>query len=681
MDPTQANRLAAIKTKLADDVLVLRGFRGEEHLSRPFTLYAELSSRDPAIALGDLIASPVGIRLDLGKKGTRYFHGYISKITQMPGDSDGARYEAVIVPWLWLLTRTSDCRIFQEMSVIDIIQEVFRDAGFTDYKNKTSASYTKREYCVQYRETAFNFVSRLMEEEGITYYFLHEEARHFLVLADSPSSHSPVSGFEKVEWHPAGRGDHRWDCLRQWFTESQLQPGKYSHRSYNFKKPRVDLDASASYPETLAGEEMEIYDYPGSFESLDAGEKSASIRVEELGSSQDLMRGSGDVMGLAAGYTFELSGHPRDDQNVEYLITGISYRFDQSQYSTGAADGEPPFQCDLTATLAKRQYRPARATAKPVIRGPQTAFVVGKSGEEIWVDKYGRIKVLFHWDRYGKADETASCWIRVSSEMAGKKWGGVALPRIGQEVVVEFLEGDPDRPLVTGRVYNETAMPPYPLPDQKTISTFKSNSSKGGGGFNEIRFQDKKGEEQLFFHAERNHDIRVKKDCFEWIGANRHLVVKKDLLEKIENNRDEIVGADNKIKIGKDLHLKIVGKEAKEVGGSHSFTVKGDVIEVFKANHSEQVTSDYFLKADNIVIEGQSSITIKVGGSSIAIGPDGIAIKSSALIKIEAGATMDLKATAPLSMQSSAMAELKSPMTTVKGDGMLTLKGGMVMIN
>lgn len=386
-------------------------------------------------------------------------------------------------------------------------------------------------------------------------------------------------------------------------------------------------------------------------------------------------------MGLAAGYTFELSGHPREDQNAEYLVTGISYRFDQSQYSTGAADGEPPFQCELTAIPADRPYRPARVSAKPVIRGPQTAFVVGKSGEEIWVDKYGRIKVLFHWDRYGKADETASCWIRVSSEMAGKKWGGVALPRIGQEVVVEFLEGDPDQPLVTGRVYNETALPPYPLPDQKTISTFKSNSSKGGGGFNEIRFQDKKGEEQLFFHAERNQDIRVKKDCFEWIGANRHLVVKKDQLEKIENNRDEIVGADNKIKIGKDRHLKIVGKEAKEVGGSHSFTVKGDVIEVFKANHSEQVTSDYFLKADNIVIEGQSSITIKVGGSSIAIGPDGIAIKSSAIIKIEAGATMDLKASAPLSMSSSAMAELKSPMTTVKGDGMLTLKGGVVMIN
>ena len=681
MDHTQANRLAAIKTKLADDELVLRGFRGEEHLSKPFTLYAELTSKNASIALGDLIASPVGIRLDMGRKGTRYFHGYISKITQMPSDSDGARYEAVIVPWLWLLTRTSDCRIFQEMSVIDILSKVFKDAGFTDFEDRTSANYAKREYCVQYRETTFNFVSRLMEEEGITYFFEHKEGRHSLVLADSSSSYKPVSGFEKVEFHPASRGDQRIDCLRQWFTESQLQPGKYSHRSYDFTKPLVGLDAMAAFPDTFAGEDLEIFDYPGGFDSMDAGEKSASIRVQELAASQELVRASGDVMGLSAGHTFELSGHPREDQNVEYLVTGISYRFDQSQFSTGAMDGDPPFQCELTGILAKRPYRPARTTPKPTIRGPQTAFVVGKSGEEIWVDKYGRIKVLFHWDRYGKADETASCWIRVSSEMAGKKWGGVALPRIGQEVVVEFLEGDPDQPLVTGRVYNETAMPPYPLPDKKTISTFKSNSSKGGGGFNEIRFQDKKGEEQLFFHAERNQDIRVKKDCFEWIGENRHLVVKKNQLEKIENNRDEIVGADNKIKIGKDRHLKVVGKEAKEVGGSHSFTVKGDVIEVFKANHSEQVTSDYFLKADNIVIEGQSSITIKVGGSSIAIGPDGIAIKSSALIKIEAGATMDLKATAPLTMQSSAIAELKSPMTTVKGDGMLTLKGGLVMIN
>lgn len=681
MDPTQANRPASFKTELADDAVVLCGFRGEEHLSRPFTIYAELSSKDPAIDMGALIGKPAGIRLNLGSKGTRFFHGYISKMTQLPGDDSGARYEVVMVPWLWLLTRTSDCRIFQEMSAIDIIEEVFRTAGFTDYRNKLSGTPAKREYCVQYRETTFNFVSRLMEEEGITYYFVHEEDRHYLVLADSPSSHAPVTNFEKVEWHPTSRGDHRLDTLREWFTECQLQPGKYAHRSYNFKKPRVDLEASAEFPDTMGGKDLEIFDYPGAFESMDAGEKAASVRVEEMGAAQDLVRGAGNVMGLGAGCTFELAGHPRTDQNVEYLVTGISYRFEQSQYTTGAADGAPPFQCELTAIPADRQFRPQRVTTKPLIKGPQTAFVSGKSGEEIWVDKYGRIKVLFHWDRYGKPDEKSSCWIRVSSAIAGKKWGGVALPRVGQEVVVEFLEGDPDQPLVTGSVYNETALPPYPLPDQKTITTFKSNSSKGGGGFNEIRFQDKKGEEQLFVHAEKNQDIRVKNDCFEWIGASRHLIVKKDQLEKVENNRDETIGGEHKTKIGKDRHLKVVGKEAKEVGGSHSFTVKGDVIEVFKANHSEQVTSDYFLKADNIVIEGQSSITIKVGGSSIAIGPDGIAIKSSAIIKIEAGATMDLKANAPLTMQSSAMAELKSPMTTVKGDGMLTLKGGLVMIN
>ncbi len=681
MDPSQASRLAAFKTSLGDDVLLLRSFGGEEQLSRPFSYQVELSSTDGAVDLGEIVGKAAGIRLDLGRRGTRYFHGFISRASQLPADGAGARYRVEMVPWLWFLTRTSDCRIFQEMTAMDIVEKVFKDLGFTDYKLKTSRTYRTLEYCVQYRETAFNFVSRLLEMEGVTYYFEHTEDKHLLVLADSPSGHAPVEGYEEVIWHPAGRGDQVQERIRDWRVEKQLQPSVYAHKDFDFTKSRVDLEATAAFSEKVPGHEWEIYDYPGEFETLGDGEASASVRVEELGAAQDQAMGSGDVMGLAAGYLFNLVGHPRRDQNAQYMVTRVRHRFEQSDYDTGGVDGGAPYQCEFSAIPAERQFRPARVTPRPVIQGPQTAFVVGKSGEEIWVDKYGRIKVKFHWDRYAKADETASCWIRVSSEWAGKKWGAIHLPRIGQEVIVEFLEGDPDRPIVTGRVYNDAAMPPYALPDNKTKSTIKSNSSKGGGGFNEIRFEDKKGDEQLFIHAEKNQDVRVKNDCFEWIGNNRHLVVKKDQLEKIENNRDEIVGGDHKEKIEKDRHLKVVGKEAKEVGGSHSFTVKGDVIEVFKANHSEQVTSDYFLNADNIVIEGKSNVTIKVGGSSIAIGPDGIAMKTSGTVKIEAGATLDLKATAPLTVQSSAMAEMKSPMTTVKGDGMLTLKGGMVMIN
>jgi type VI secretion system secreted protein VgrG len=285
-------------------------------------------------------------------------------------------------------------------------------------------------------------------------------------------------------------------------------------------------------------------------------------------------------------------------------------------------------------------------------------MVVGPSGEEIYTDEYGRVKVQFHWDREGKADDNSSCWIRVAQVWAGKNWGAMYIPRIGQEVIVEFLEGDPDRPIITGRVYNDKAMPPYELPSEKTKSTIKSNSSKGGGGFNEIRFEDKKGDEQIFIHAEKNLDVRVKNDRFETVVNNRHLHVEKDKFEHIDNNRSETVDADHKEEIGKDRHLSVKGKEAKEITGSMSLTVKGDVIEVFKANHSEQTTSDYYLKAKNVVIEGLQNITLSVGGSYIAIEPAGIEIKTSGQLKIE-GTTVDVKGSAKTSIDGGAMTEVK----------------------
>ncbi len=681
MDPTQGNRLAAIHTTMADDVLVLRGFTGDEQLSRPFRYLAELSSTNPAINFAGYIGKPVGIGLNLGKKGTRYFHGIVSRFLQVPGDGGGGRYQAEIVPWLWLLTRTSDCRIYQEKTVVDIVEDVFRRRGFTDYKLKLSRTYRTWEYCVQYRETDFNFVNRLLEQEGITYFFTHTDSAHIMTLADSPSAHGPAEGYGEVAWHPVDDGGNTRECVRNWITEQQIQSASYVHTEYNFTKPRADLQAGAHFPDAIKGHDWEIFDFPGEYDTVADGETYARVRIEELGAAQDTFRGEGDPLGLAAGNTFELTDHPRNDQNAKYLITGIHHRFDQSSYVTGAAGGGTPYRCEFTAIPAARQYRPSRATPKPIIQGPQTAAVVGPDGEEIHVDKYGRVKVIFHWDRYSKADENSSCWIRVSSEWAGKKWGSIHTPRIGQEVIVEFLEGDPDRPIITGRVYNEVAMPPYDLPAEKTKSTLKSNSSKGGAGFNEIRFEDKKGQEQVFIHGEKNQDVRIKNDTFEWIGNNRHLIVKKDQVELVENNRSETVKADHMEKIGKDRHLKVVGKEAKEVGESLSLTVKGDVIEVFKKNHSEQTTNDYYLKADNIVIEGMTNVTIKVGGSHIVLAADGIEIKTGGTVKVESGATMDLKASAPLTMQSSATADLKSPMTTVKGDGMLTLKGGVVMIN
>ena len=663
MPITQENRILAISTALGDDDLAVRSISVKEQAGRLFQIEAELSSEDGTVNFDNVLGNNVTIRLQVANKATRYFNGFISRFVQLANQGAHAHYHATIVPWLWFLTRTADCRIFQKKTVPDIIEAVFKAQGFNDYQLKLSASYETRENVVQYRETDFNFVSRLMEQAGIHYFFEHENGKHTLILADSPSAHKPFPGYEEITFHELDKGAVQREVVTDWTIEKEVQPVAYAVNDFNFETPKTSLLSNSNITRQHGAAQFEIYDYPGEYAAHGDGDTLARVRIEELQSQFETLRGQATARGLAAGYTFTLKSHPRKDQNREYLVTAVSLHVDAGEYASGDKSGEF-FSCNFTVTATAQIFRPARLTPKPIVQGPQTAIVVGPSGEEIYTDKYGRVKVLFHWDRYSKADENSSCWIRVSQEWAGKKYGAIYLPRIGQEVIVEFLEGDPDRPIITGRVYNAETMPPYDLPAQQTKSTLKSNSSKGGSGFNEIRFEDKKGSEQIFIHGEKNQDIRIKNDCFEWIGNNRHLVVIKDQTEHVENNRNEVVDADHKEKIGKDRHLQVIGKEAKSVGGSLSLTVTGDVIEVFKANHSEQTTNDYYLKADNIVIEGMTSITLKVGQSSIAMDASGINI-----------------AAAQIQVQGQASVQVDSPQTTVKGDAMLTLKGGMTMIN
>jgi type VI secretion system secreted protein VgrG len=358
--------------------------------------------------------------------------------------------------------------------------------------------------------------------------------------------------------------------------------------------------------------------------------------------------------------------------------------------TSAGASADAGFRVRFTAIDEQQQFRPQRLTPKPTISGLQSAIVVGKSGEEIYTDKYGRVKVQFHWDRYGAADEKSSCWVRVAQVWAGKGWGAMYIPRIGHEVLVDFIEGDPDRPMIVGRVYNNDNMPPYDLPDNATISTIKTNSSKGGQGFNELRFEDKKGEEQIFVHAEKNQDIRVKNDRFESTGNDRHLMVKNDKFELVENNRSEEVKQDHIEKVGKDFHLDIAGKQSIKIGGQLSVTVAGDVSEVYKANHSEETTDDYFLKASNICIEATDNITIKVGDSYIAIESGGIKIGTSGDIELEAGGNIESKSSGNTAIESTGNTDVKATGNlTLKGTGptevstsaILTLKGSMTKIN
>jgi len=647
---TQENRELEIATPLGKDVLLITSMSGTEQLGRPFNYQLELVSEDHQIKYTDIVGQNVTIRLNLPEDNTRYFNGFISSFTQMLPKGGLACYRATMVPWLWFLTRTANCEIFQNKKVPDIIEQVFQNHGFSDYECSLHGSDRIWEYCVQYRETNFNFVSRLMEQEGIYYYFKHENGKHFLKLADSAGAHEPYPDFEKLEYHPAGKGTKTEECVSDWVVRTHLQPGSYALNDFNFKTTKTEMLVRAIADRQEASVEFEIYDYPGEYTMPDDGNEYVRKRIEELQAQYEVVSAISDARSICTGYTFELTDHPRDDQNKKYLITSAHYNIDAGEfYSGGERGGVCAYSCSFTAIDATKPFRSPRITPKPSIPGPQTAMVVGPPGEEILADEYGRVKVQFHWDRLGNADENSSCWIRVAQVWAGKDWGAMYIPRIGQEVIIEFLEGDPDRPIITGRVYNDQAMPPYELPSEKTKSTIKSNSSKGGGGFNEIRFEDKKGDEQIFIHAEKNLDVRVKNDRFETVLNNRHLHVEKDKFEYVENNRNELVDADHKEEIGKDRHLNIKGKEAKQIADSMSLTVKGDVIEVFKANHSEQTTSDYYLKAQNVVIEGLQNITLCVGGSYIAIEMAGI--------------------------------EISGPKISVKGSAMTEITGGIVKIN
>ena len=645
---TQTHRFIAVGTPLGEDVLLLRSFTFTEKLGRPFMMFLDMISDTSDINFDDIVGQNVTVRLQKpSDEEPRYFNGFVSRFTQTRLSGRTTQYQAEVVPWLWFLTRTSDCRIFQEMTVPDIIKQVFRDHGFTDFEDRLSGTHPEWEYCVQYRETDFNFVSRLMEQEGIYYYFEHENGKHTMILADSKGAHEPFPGYEEIAFRPPETEFREREYIHEMTVSQEVQPGMYAHTDFDFKNPKKDLQTKSQIIRNHAVPNFEIFDYPGEYVEHGEGETYSRARIEELQTPFEQIAGSGDARGIAAGCKFTLLDHPRDSFNKDYLVIAVSVQGSTDEYdSAPSPTGGQTFQCDFTAIDFNAQFRTARTTPKPLIRGMQTAIVCGPSGEEIYTDQYGRVKVQFHWDRYSAADENSSRWIRVSQPWAGKRWGGIFVPRIGHEVIVEFEEGDPDRPFITGRTYNGTCMPPYDLPTNATMSAFKSNSSKGGGGFNEIRFEDKKGEEQIFIHAEKNEDIRVKNDRFEWTGNNRHLIVKKEKFEHVEENRHEIVDIDHMEEIGADRHLKVKGKEIKEVIGTHCFKVGGDVIEAFNANHSEEVMQNYYLKtkAGTIVIESPMGITLKCGSSSVVVDMMGVTatgnivtLNGSAMTNINSG--------------------------------------------
>ncbi|WP_341317010.1 type VI secretion system tip protein TssI/VgrG [Paraburkholderia sp. IMGN_8] len=584
--------LVTIDTPLGDDVLFL-SMRATAELGRMFSYDLTLLSKRPDVDFRRILGKRVTVSLQVSKAKPRIFSGYVVGFRQTGMRGRLHVYEAAVRPWLWLLTRRSNCRIFQNKNVEDIVKAIFADpvyksVEFGEIKWKANArKHPAREYCVQYRESDFNFVSRLLEDEGIYYWYQDRDGKESLILTDSLATHESVPGCESLPYGAVMSVAPGAEYISEWETHHEIETRNWLVTDYDFKHPSRPLQKKAvkSMPGFDAFGDLEHFDYPGGYVDPDYGESRAKARADELW-TEPLLGGDAAInwhqvdartnsMSVRIGSLLKLERHPRTDQNAQYLVTRTRYEIDLADYE--AFEGSQPSRCEcwFSAIDAKQPFAPARTTRKPFVQGPQTAAVVGPGGDEIYTDSYGRVKVQFFWDRQGKGDENSSCWMRVSQPWAGKGWGAVAIPRIGQEVIVDFLEGDPDRPIVTGRVYNAEQMPPYELPANMTQTGIKSRSSKGGSGANcnELRFEDKKGAEQVLLHAEKNQDIEVENDETHWVGHDRKKNVDHDETTLVKHDRTETVGNNEKIAIVVDRTETVGANESITIGSNRTKTV------------------------------------------------------------------------------------------------------------
>ena len=706
---TQSKRLAELITSLGPDRLLLTTATIHEFLGRPFSIEIEAFSPQPVEA-EQLLGQKVSVRLDLDEA-ERWFNGYVFRVAQEEPEDRFWPYTFTVRPWLWFLTRTADCRIFQHRSVPDIVKEIFREHGFTDFKDRLIGSYPPREYCVQYRETDFNFVQRLLEEEGIYYYFTHDRNSHTLVLADGPTAHDPVPGASTVPYYLAEGDPVEEPHISRWRFEKIVRPGQVVLNDFDFEKPGAKLEVNASDVKPHQKADYEVYDYPGEYVEADEGDRYARVRIEELHSRYEEARGASNVGYLTAGGLFDLEC--RDPKlaaelNDRYLLAEVHHTISLGRYFSQGEGGEH-YGNTFGAIPAKITYRPRRITVVPRIQGPQTAIVVGPKGEEIHTDKYGRVKVQFHWDRYGKRDENSSCWVRVAQVWAGKNWGGIHIPRIGQEVIVEFLEGDPDRPIITGRVYNAEQMPPYDLPAHKTWSGIKSRSSKGGSpaNFNEIRFEDKKGEEELYIHAEKNQTNIVENDEVTDVGHDRTETVGNDETITIGHDRTEQVGHNESITIGVNRTERVGANETISIGGSRSVTIGANKTETVAINKAETIGA-----AKELTIGGLYQVTVggamnetvavaktqEVGGAkaTVVVGDvsedyqsnhstsvaDDQSVRVGKNITIDAGDRIVLQSgKARITLTKDGTVRIEGKQIFVKASGNVVIKGNKVLEN
>jgi len=685
-------------TPLGDDLqfVSMTGFEG---LSQPFLFEVEASSSRSDIQADDLLGQLVTVNLRrVGKEASpRHWNGRVVRMQYVNTDPAGeSRYRLTLRPWFWQLTLSADCRIFQDKTVPQIVTEVFGAYASADFDSTLSETYPRREYVVQYRETDFQFVSRLLEREGIYYFFRHEKARHTLVLADSASAYEDLAPCGAVPYAAKDRSaEAPSEVVRRWSTDAQVESGAYAHTDYNFTRALASLYASQASWDHLANPELRIYDHPGGFTTFAEADSSISLRVEQV--RREALRASGETnaRGLTVGATVELVDHPREDQNRAYVVTSARFQLRGSAGRSLADDSSEIFSASFVALDKRTLFRPPFSRPPLTARGPQTAMVVGPEGREIWTDEHGRVKIQFHWDRLGQRDERSSCWIRVAQAWAGSRFGAQFVPRIGQEVIVDFLDGDPDRPIITGSVYNSSNVPPFKLPENQTQSGFRTRSTPSGNtsNGNEIRFEDLRGNEDLFIQAERTQTTLIKLDQTVSIGGSRSLsvaagesvivglarsthvggvdatVVAGDSSQTIGGSsscvvggqRHDSIGGGFALDVGKDWVAHTVGTARFDMGDSFRVAVIGDETHTTGGNLEVRVgdTASHVFAADSktvvghpdreadrstfvygaesmhatkaIIVESETSILLKCGDTKVTITPNGVTIEGDTL--------------------------------------------------
>jgi type VI secretion system secreted protein VgrG len=637
------------------DTLNLVSIEGEEGLSTTFSYRLELSSSKASLDLSQALTKAIAVTFNLPGGQSQILHGIVTSFGQGAQSENGSTtYLARIEPWFALLRMNTDQRIFQNQTVPDIIAKVFSNLGLSDYKNSLTASYTPRDYCVQYGETTFDFLSRLMESEGIFYFFTHTASAHTLVLTDDASAFPALPGIDTIRFNQTGRSWETIDAMIEGSLEQHLAPVKVATDDFNFITPSTDLFAvsEGSGGGTFASV-LSVYNYPGLFTAKSDGEAITSLQLTSSEVERQELRGSSMCRAFQAGAKFTLTGHFNPAANTAYALRSVSHHFVAST---------DRYTNRFVAFPASSAFRPPRLTPQATIRGAQTAIIVGKSGEEIWTDQYGRVKVKFHWDQSAARDETSSCWIRVAQPWAGQQWGGFFLPRIGQEVIVSFLDGNPDRPIITGSVYNGQQTTPYSLPDEQTKSTIKSSSSKGGSGFNELRFEDKQGSEEVFLQAQKDMNVNVLGDQAITVANNRAVTVtsKDETLTVSQGNRT----------------LDITqGNETHTVGGKRDLTVTGDETHTSGAEFTHTVSSDYVLNiSGNLKIQVSGAVSIQSGTTFDIQAGTALTSKSGTSLTNQAGTSMTNEAQISISSKANAQHSIESA-------GVLQLKGALVQIN